>query len=62
MCFLFGTDPSMCWYLPSFLRCAGAWRVLGRGDGVERGVASRRVACKRLLLLLLIWEMDGTRT
>lgn len=26
------------------LRCAGAWRVWGRGDGVERGVgASRRV-------------------
>lgn len=50
--------------VPSFwgvLALGGFW---GRGDRVERGlVASRRVAWKMLLLLLLLfWEMDGTWT
>lgn len=48
----------MCWYLPSFLRCAGAWRVLGRGDGIERGVG--RVA-SRVKCCCCFWEMDETR-
>lgn len=51
MCFFFGTDPSMCWYL-HFLRCAGAWRVLGRGDGVERG--SRRVASRGRCFVVVV--------
>lgn len=53
-----GTDPSMFWYLRSFLRCAGAWRVFGgRGWDCE-GVASRRGACK---MFLLSEEIDWTR-
>lgn len=48
--------------VPSFLRGAGAWRVVGRGDGVERGfgrVASRRVEDVVVIVVLGDgWDLD----
>lgn len=53
----------MCWY-PYSLRCAGAWWVWGRGDGVERGVgrvASRRVEDDVVFVVVVLgdgWDLD----
>lgn len=49
----------MCWY-PRFLRGAGAWRVWGRGDVVERGlVALRRVEDVFFVVVLGDgWDLD----
>lgn len=47
----------MCWYPYFLMRCAGAWRVWGRGDGVERGVG--RVASRRVEDVVVVVVLGG---